>query len=142
METFNNILMQITPFEDLLREAEAIQDIIEQPVPEEIEAIVNWGNELLGYIARTGKMKADARYHLDKKKKSAIMDTLREIGKNAMPASTLNDLIKANCENENYLYEWCERLNRSATHQLDWLRSLVSKEKEQMRLNGGFNNRS
>jgi len=134
--------MQITPFEDLLSEAEAIQDIIEQPVPEEIEAIVNWGNELLGYIARTGKMKADARYHLDKKKISAIMDTLREIGKNAMPASTLNDLIKTNCENENYLYEWCERLNRSATHQLDWLRSLVSKEKEQMRLNGGFNNRS
>lgn len=134
--------MQITPFEDLLSEAEAIQEMLEQPVPEEIEAIVNWGNELLGYIARTGKMKADARYHLDKKKKSSIMDTLRDIGKNAMPASTLNDLVKANCENENYLYEWCERLNRSATHQLDWLRSLVSKEKEQMRLSGGFNNRS
>jgi hypothetical protein len=50
--------------------------------------------------------------------------------------------VKANCETENFLYNWCERLNRSATHQLDWLRSLVSKEKEEMRLSGGFNNRS
>ncbi len=134
--------MKITPFEDLLTEAEAIQDMLEQPIPEEIEGIVSWGDELLGYIARTGKMKADAKCHLDRRMKSSIMDTVREMGKDAMPASTLNELVKANCETENYLYQWCERLNRTAIHQLDWLRSLVSKEKEQMRLNGGFNNRS
>jgi len=133
--------MQITPFEDLLSEAQAIQDMLEQPIPTEIEGIINWGDELLGYIARTGKMKADAQYHLEKKKRSAIMDTVKEMGKDTMPASTLNDLIKSMCETENYLFLWCDRLNRSATHQLDWLRSLVSKEKEQMRLSGGFNNR-
>jgi hypothetical protein len=134
--------MQITPFEDLLGEAEAIQDFLEEPILDEIEAVVSRGDELLGYIARTGKMKADAKYHLDNKMKSAIMDTVRVMGKNLMPASTLNELVKANCETENFLYNWCERLNRSATHQLDWLRSLVSKEKEEMRLSGGFNNRS
>lgn len=133
--------MNITPFEDLFGEAEAIQEFLEEPTPDEIEAIVDRGNELLGYISRTGKMKADAKYYLDKKMKSAIMDQVRELAKTQMPASTLNDLIKANCERENFLFNWCDRLNRTATHQLDWLRSLVSKEKEEMRLSQGFNNR-
>lgn len=134
--------MQITSFNDLLSEAEAIQEFLEEPTPTEIEGIVARGDELLAYIARTGKMKADAKYWKDKKKKSAIMETVREMGKKSMPASTLNELIEATCEVENMLYEWCDRLNRTATHQLDWLRSLVSKEKEQMRLSGGFNNQN
>ena len=133
--------MNITPFEELMGEAEAVQEFLEEPTPDEIEAIINRGNELLGYISRTGKMKSDAKYYVDKKMKSAIMDQVRELAKTQMPASTLNDLIKANCERENFLFNWCDRLNRTATHQLDWLRSLVSKEKEEMRLSQGFNNR-
>ena len=131
---------QITPFEDLLSEAEAIQEFLEEETPSEISLVLMRGNELLAYIARTGKMKADAKYWKEKKTKSAIMDTVKELGKDLMPASTLNKLIDANCEKESMLLEWCDRLNRTATHQVDWLRSVLSKEKEEMRLSGGFNN--
>lgn len=134
--------MNITPFDDLMSEAGAIQKFLEEPFSDEIESVVSRGDELLGYIARTGKMRADAKFHLDRKMKSSIMEQVKEMGEGLkLPASTLNELVKANCEAENYLFLWCERLNRSATHQLDWLRSLVSKEKEEMRLSGGFNNR-
>lgn len=131
----------ITPFEDLLSEAEAIQEFLEEETPSEISLVLMRGNELLAYIARTGKMKADAKYWKEKKTKSAIMDTVKELGKDLMPASTLNKLIDANCEKESMLLEWCDRLNRTATHQVDWLRSVLSKEKEELRLSQGFNQR-
>lgn len=133
--------MQITTIESLLSEAEAIQEFLEYETPTELEAVVERGNELLAYIARSGKMKADAKYWEQVKVKSATMETLRTMGQDLMPASTLNNLIKANCEIEILLVEWCDRLNRTATHQLDWLRSVVSKEKEAMRLGQGFNQR-
>jgi hypothetical protein len=133
--------IMITPFEDLLSEAEAIQEFLEEETPSEISLVLMRGNELLAYIARTGKMKADARYWKEAKTKSAIMETVRQLGKDLMPASTLNKLIEANCEKEVMLLEWCDRLNRTATHQVDWLRSVVSKEKEELRLSQGFNQR-
>jgi len=131
----------ITPFEDLLNEAQIIQETLEAPIPSDIESVVMLGHELIAYIARTGKMRSDAKYYLNKAVKSSIMAQVKELGKTIMPASTLNELVKASCENESYLFDWCDRLNRTATHQVDWLRSVVSKEKEQMRLSGGFNNR-
>ena len=132
---------QITSFEDLLSEAEAIQEFLEEETPNEISLVLMRGNELLAYLARTGKMKADAKYWKEQKMKSAIMATVKDLGKDLMPASTLNKLIDANCEKEIRLLEWCDRLNRTATHQIDWLRSVVSKEKEELRLSQGFNQR-
>lgn len=134
----NNI---ITPLKDLLAEAAIIQDFLEEPITDDMEAVIERGNNILAYIARTGKMKADARFHKDIKTRSSIMQQLKEMSTTLkLPASTMNNLVNAMCEEENHLLEWCDRLNRTSTHQLDWLRTLVSKEKEEMRLRGGISN--
>lgn len=128
------MLKNITSRENLLKEAEKIQAFLDITCGDDPEEIVNRGNDLSVYISRTGKMLADAKAHLDAKKKSAIMEQLRGVGlKLNISATTLNDLIRSTCEDENYLVTWIERLNRTATHQLDWCRTLISKLKEEMK---------
>ena len=134
------MLNYITPPEDLKSEALKIQEFLEITCSEQPEEVVERGNDLAVYIARTGKMLADAKHFQDQRKKDSIMIQLKEIGKGTkIPASTLNDLITASCKEENYLVTWIDRLNRSATHQMDWCRTLVSKSKEEMRLSQGMN---
>ena len=42
--------------------------------------------------------------------------------------------IDSLCKNEQYLVDWCDRLNRTATHQLEWCRTIISKAKAEMAL--------
>jgi len=128
------MLKIITPLNELEKEAEEIQSFLDITIGEDPEEIVSRGNDLSVYLSRSGKMLADAKYHLDQKKKSEIMGNLRSVGiKLNLPATTLNNLINASCENENYLVNWIDRLNRTSTHQLDWCRTLISKAKEEMK---------
>lgn len=128
------MLKHIATREQLKKEAEEIQAFLEITIGDDPVEIVNRGNDLAVYIARSSKMLADARAHLDIKRKSVIMDQLRDIGlKLKVPATTMNELIKSSCEEENFLSTWIERLNRTCTHQLDWCRTLISKLKEEMK---------
>jgi len=128
------MLKNITSRENLFKEAEEIQAFLDITIGDDPVEIVNRGNDLSVYISRTGKMLADAKSHQDVKRKSTIMAQLRSVGlKLSVPATTLNDLIRSSCEEENYLVTWIERLNRTATHQLDWCRTLISKLKEEMK---------
>lgn len=128
------MLTNISSIDALRKEAKEIQAFLDITTGDDPVEIVERGNDLSVYISRTGKMLADAKMHLDIKRKCAIMEKLRGIGlKIDIPATTLNDLIRASCEEENYLVNWIERLNRTATHQLDWCRTLISKLKEEMK---------
>jgi len=128
------MLKNISSIDALRKEAKEIQAYLDITTGDDPVEIVERGNDLSVYISRTGKMLADAKMHLDIKRKSAIMEKLRGVGlKIDIPATTLNDLIRASCEEENYLVNWIERLNRAATHQLDWCRTLISKLKEEMK---------
>ena len=134
------MLIHLTPLTDLEIEATEIDAFLNITCSDDMNEVVERGNTLAVYIARTGKMLADARYHKDQKLKDSIIQTLRDTAKLAgLSITTINKLIDANCERENYLVNWIERLNRSATHQLDWLRTLVSKAKEEMRTSTGIN---
>ena len=105
------------------------------PSGEEVEEAVVRGNDLAVYIARTGKLLADAKYHLNEKKKSEVFDTLRETASRAKATSkAVNAIIDSLCKEEQYLVDWCERLNRAATHQLEWCRTVISKAKAEMTL--------
>lgn len=131
--------MTIAPIEDLEREIDDIEAYLSEVPPDEPDLVIERGNELSVYISRTGKMLADAKYHQDKAISESIVYNL---GKNAgCPASMLKQLVESTCRRENYLVNSIERLNRAATHQLDWLRTVISKAKEEMRYSNGINQR-
>lgn len=131
--------MTITSLEELEREVDDIEGYLQEVPPDNPNLVIERGNELSVYIARTGKMLADAKYHQD----AALVDSIiYNLGKQAgCPASILRQLVEASCKRQNLLVNSIERLNRAATHQLDWLRTVVSKAKEEMRLSSGIGQR-
>lgn len=115
--------------EQIRSEAQGMQEFLEpDTLPDDINVIEERGHEIAAYIARSGKLLADAKYHQDKKKSESILKQLDS----SLPALALNELIKAECREENYLVNWMDRINRALTHQLDWLRSCLSKAKAEM----------
>jgi uncharacterized protein YpuA (DUF1002 family) len=106
---------------------------------EDAEEAVSRGNDLAAYISRTGKLLADAKYHLNEKKKSDVFEVLEKTAKQAgATATAINAIVNSLCKEEQYLVDWSDRCNRAATHQLDWCRTLISKAKAEMQI-GGFN---
>lgn len=132
--------LNITPPEEILEELKTIDAFLNITMSEEAEEAVLRGNDLAVHIARSGKLLADAKYHLNDKMKAEVFETLREAGKNARtPATAINQIIKSLCKEEQYLVDWCERVNRAATHNLDWCRSVLSKAKTEMQYMGNYN---
>ena len=127
-----------TPFEPqaIRQECTEIQSFLEITMSEDGNEAQERGNELSVYIARTGKMLADAKAHLNRKKQSDVMKMLEEVAKKTpfATAKTVNALVDSICDEEQHIVDWCDRLNRTATHQLEWCRSVLSKTKEEMRL--------
>lgn len=130
------IKMRITPIEELEQEVDGIEELLSALPPDEPNLAIERGNELSAIIARTGKMLADAKYHQD----TAIANSIvYNLGKQAgCPASLLKQLVESSCKRENLLVNTLERLNRAATHQMDWLRTVISKAKEEMRYSNGI----
>ena len=122
----------ITPFTDLIDECRTIDEFMGITPSDNIEEIVERGNALIVYINRTGKMLADARYHLNTVRKSDIMKIIQEIIPEKLSAKVQNMLVDASALEQQFLVDWCERLNRTAVHQLDWCRTLISKAKAEM----------
>ena len=59
-------------------ECQKIQDYLEVIIPDDLNMIVERGNELTVYIARTGKMLADAKNVLNEKMQSEVINTLKK----------------------------------------------------------------
>ena len=129
--------LDITPAQLIADELTAIDSFLNITQGEDMEEAVIRGNDLAVYVARSGKLLADAKYHLNEKMKDDIFQVLEKTAKQAgATATAINGIVKSLCKNEQYLVDWAERTNRSATHQLDWCRTLISKGKEEMRLAG------
>ena len=128
----------ISTYEQIKEELKAIQSDLEIEMSEDANEAQYRGNKLAVHMARTGKLLADAKIHRDRKLTSGVVEELKKVL--SLPASTANKYIDALCYDENYLVNWCERVNRTSTHQLDWCRTVISKAKAEMNAFG--NNQS
>ena len=132
----------ITSKEQIFAELTNIDSFLNITMSENAEEAVQRGNDLAVYIARTGKLLADSKYWLNEAMKSEIMQTLEVTAKNAKATATaINALIGSLCREDRYLVDWCERCNRTATHQLSWCETVISKAKEEMKISGMYNNK-
>jgi hypothetical protein len=128
-------MTHITPIDKLKEEADHIQAFLEITPSGEVEELKQRATDLAVYNCRSGKMLADAKYHLADHLKSEVMDIIRFQAKDAYAtAKAVNLLCDAVCRDEKYLVDWIERINRATVHQIDLIRTLISYEKEQIRL--------
>ena len=101
--------------------------------PQEIQERIS---TIMVYMIRTGEMLADAKKMLRRKKSDEIQNTIIQIAKeNCLSAKIQNALLESIAEDEAFLVDRLDRLNASCVHQLDALRTLLSYEKEALRLN-------
>jgi len=134
--------LNITPPEQINDELQIIDAFLNITCSEQVEEVAERGNDLAVHIARSGKLLADAKYHLNDKMKDEVFETIRQAGKETKATSTaINQIIKSLCKEEQYMVDWCERVNRSATHQLDWCRTLISKAKTEIQYSSNYQNK-
>lgn len=118
--------------DDLLQEAQEIQDFLESVPdnnedPNELAIRLTYLNN---YMARSGKMLADAKQMQDSAISAAYAEHSKAILK--MPATIAMKFIASQTVTENYLVNWLDRINRTCTHQSDNIRTQISFAKEQM----------
>ena len=120
----------IASFDDIKKELSDIQSFLEITMSEDAAEAVLRGNDLAVYMARTGKLVADSKYHRDQKLRSEMIKDYQKLLD--FPASVAVKYTDTLVENETYLMTWATRLNASCTHQLDWCRTIISKAKAEM----------
>jgi hypothetical protein len=125
-------MIHVDSKESLETEAVTIDEYLNLTCSDDMNEVIARGNDIAVYLARTEKMLADAKYWQDVaiNTNAILVDETYK----SMPTSTKNKLIDSMCQQENCLYTWIDRLNSACVHQLDWLRSVLSKGKEEMRL--------
>lgn len=120
----------------LQEEAQQIQDYLDITCSENPEEVLERIRAIMPFISRTAFMLAEAKKSLRRKKASEISNTIINIAKEqCLSAKVQNTLIDSIAEDEAYLVDWLDRLNAAATHQVDALRSILSYEREQLRIN-------
>lgn len=129
----------ITPPQQIADELFEIDKFLNLTCSEDAEEATARGNDLAAHIARSGKLLADSKYWMNEKLKEEVFETLERAAKNAgATATAINAIVKSLCKEEQYLVDWAGRVNATATHQLEWMRTLISKAKAEMQI-GNFN---
>ena len=119
----------------LQEEAQQIQNYLDIECSENPEEVLDRIRAIMPYISRTAFMLAEAKKALRRKKATEISNTIINIAKEqCLSAKVQNTLIDSIADEEAYLVDWLDRLNAAATHQVDALRSILSYEREQLRL--------
>lgn len=120
----------------LQQETQQIQDYLDITCSENPEEVLERIRAIMPYISRTAFMLAEAKKALRRKKATEISNTIINIAKEqCLSAKVQNTLIDSIAEEEAYLVDWLDRLNAAATHQVDALRSILSYERENLRIN-------
>lgn len=121
--------------EQYTEELKQIQSYLEIEVSDNPEEYAERIRTLAVYMARSGQMLADAKRLYNEKMHSEMLQLIRQLTKeHGVSMGVQNALAKACASEEQYLVDWCERVNRSCTHQIEAMRSLLSMEKEQLRI--------
>jgi hypothetical protein len=130
-------LIIITSLDDLEREALEVDSFLKVTCSEDPNEALQRGNDLSVYLARTNKMLADSKHWCDEA--ININTILVHQTYKTMSPTIQKKLIESMCKRENYLVTFVDRLNRTAVHQLDFVRTIISLAKEEMKF-AGFSN--
>lgn len=114
---------------NLNQKLNAIRALLDTDVKDvDMDSIKNKGLSLTQMIGLSAECKAEARKNLEKARLTAIK-ALRDDG---ITPSVLMKMVDGSCADELSAFEYADRLNAGITHQLDFLRSVISLHKQEM----------
>ena len=120
------------PLKDISREAETMQSFLEVTTSENPKELIQRLSDINVYLARSGKLLADAKEFQDESTSAIYNDYEDFITK--VPATVSIKFINSKISYVNKLVNWLDRLNRAFVHTGDNIRTQLSFAKEELRL--------
>lgn len=120
--------------EELKEAAEKMQAYLELKPGSEPNELIERAENLSVLMAKSGQCLADAKYIQDMVVNGAIMEALQKAYEEKLSPSTINKFVTTAAKEQNYLVNLFDRINATATHQLDSIRSILSYRKAEMTL--------
>jgi hypothetical protein len=120
--------------DELKIKADKMQSFLEQKPSDQEEGIIDRLELLQILMAQSGDCLANAKYLLDIRKNDSITQSLKDALAGDWSTTIIHKKIDALCREENFLVNRFDRINSSAVHQIDALRSILSYRKAQMNL--------
>ncbi|HPB57572.1 MAG TPA: hypothetical protein PK471_03805 [Bacteroidales bacterium] len=112
------------------------QKQLAQPIPTEMNLCIEKISQLGAIHYRTGYLLANARRFLRKVKEEKTKDQIDKKKENKFSYQVQNTLLDGTVAEETYLVELLEMMNFSCTQQIEICRTIISKEKEELRYSG------
>lgn len=120
-------------YAELHDKASKMQSFLELSLPKDGNDLIDHLDKIDILIAQSGNMLADAKWYQDKIKNVAVLAAI-EPKFEKLSATAINEFIKSECKDQNYLVNWIDRINASATHIKDSIRTIISYKKKEMEL--------
>lgn len=122
----------MTRIEEIRREARDIQDLLECLNDADINAMIGRLDQLGVYYARSGELLSEVIGMRDTAIAKIFHDEKEVIA--GLSASLANKLVYSSASELNALAKWLDRINAACKHQCDGLRTMISFEKERLKL--------
>jgi hypothetical protein len=118
--------------DELLLKSEKFQKYFEEKLGIEPNDLIERASLLSILIAQSGQCLADAKFIQDEIVNGAIMEAIQKFYSDKLSPSTVNKFVTTAAKEANYLVNWLDRINATATHQLEGIRSMLSYRKAEM----------
>jgi hypothetical protein len=111
-----------------------MQAYLEAPIGKEPNELLERMEYLLIMVAKSGQLLAEAKLAQDQIVNQGLLAAMDEGLDKKLSPSLITKFVNTNAKEVNYLVNWADRVNASATHQLDAIRTIVSYRKAEMNL--------
>jgi hypothetical protein len=122
--------------EEIREEVHQYQKELETPVPLEINHCLERLSYLSGIHSRTGYLLANAKKNLRLVKDNQINVYLAKTNEKYLSSKIQNAILEGFAIGETYFVELLEKMNFACSQQMDVCRTIISKEKEEMKFAG------
>lgn len=131
MWTPTNLKMTTTDLETSLSK---MQTYLETPAGLEPQDLLDRIEYLNILIAKSGQLLAQAKFIQDDIVNKGLLQAMEQDLDRKLSPSLVNKFVGSGAKNINYLVNWADRINASATHQLDGIRTIISYKKAELNL--------
>jgi len=134
MELSTAIRNQVKPQYKILDELVIYHNQIDTMLVDDPNVVVDEIIIAENIMVNSGKLLADAKYWLNEAMHSDTINTMKMLTKEQpkITSTAINQIVKSLCKDQQYLVDFADRINRSATHRADYCRSIMSKHKAEM----------
>lgn len=98
-----------------------------------LDLLMERASKLMEIYSRTGKINTDFTYIYTKLLKKDILEIINESYGKYLSKEVQKLLANTYLAEEQYIMQWSDRVQRASIHQMDMIRTFISKEKEELK---------